>query len=395
MVNKFIRFFVFFVVWSGALLAAGRPQVCLNMIVKDEKEVIERCLNSVKPLIDYWVIVDTGSKDGTQEVIRQCLKGIPGKLYERPWVNFAHNRNEAMSFAKDKAEYLLFIDADDILTYADGFKKPALDKDLYTMQIDYGGTSYSRAQLVKSGLNWKWEGVVHEGLYCPDFRTSEEIEGVRMKIIGGGDRSQDSAKFLKDALLLEAALKENPQNPRNVFYLAYSYRDAGIHELALKNFQKRVEMKGWDQEVFWSLYQIGLLHQRMGHSSDEVVKALTKAFQYRPSRAEPLYQLAAHYRHQDNFLLAYLVGKFALSIPLSSDGLFVEKWIYDYGMLFEYSIAAYWVGEYLESFNACTKLLQQGNLPEEIKAATERNLRYAEEKLVQVFAPSGLDQVAS
>ena len=87
----------------SALLA--QPTVCLNMIVKDESAVIERCLNSVKEHIDYWVIVDTGSTDGTQEIIQRTLKDIPGILYARPWVDFAHNRNEALQFAKGKTDY--------------------------------------------------------------------------------------------------------------------------------------------------------------------------------------------------------------------------------------------------------------------------------------------------
>ena len=62
--------------------------LCLNMIVKNESHVIKRCLDSVKPIIDYWVIFDTGSTDGTQRIIQEVLKDIPGQLHERPWVNF-------------------------------------------------------------------------------------------------------------------------------------------------------------------------------------------------------------------------------------------------------------------------------------------------------------------
>ena len=76
------------------------PRICLNMIVKDEAPVIERCLRSVKPWIDHWVIVDTGSSDGTQAMIRKFMADLPGVLHERPWRDFAHNRNQAMALAR-------------------------------------------------------------------------------------------------------------------------------------------------------------------------------------------------------------------------------------------------------------------------------------------------------
>src|SRR5690242_19150411 len=81
-------------------------KICLNMIVKNESAVIRRCIDSVRPLIDYWVIVDTGSTDGTQKIIKNHLKDIPGELYQRPWKNFEHNRNEALTLAKGKSDYI-------------------------------------------------------------------------------------------------------------------------------------------------------------------------------------------------------------------------------------------------------------------------------------------------
>src|SRR3972149_8399584 len=84
-----------------------KQTVCLNMIVKNESKVIERCLKSVKPLIDYWVIVDTGSTDKTRQIISKFMSAIPGELHERPWVDFAHNRNEALHLAKGRGDYIL------------------------------------------------------------------------------------------------------------------------------------------------------------------------------------------------------------------------------------------------------------------------------------------------
>src|SRR3569623_248444 len=96
-------------------------KICLSMIVKTEAPVIERCLTSVKPWIDHWVIIDTGSSDGTQDIIRRCMAGISGTLHERVWRDFAHNRNEALTLARPHGDYLFFIDADETLQMEAGF----------------------------------------------------------------------------------------------------------------------------------------------------------------------------------------------------------------------------------------------------------------------------------
>jgi hypothetical protein len=75
------------------------------MIVKNEAHVLARCLDSVKPFVTAWVIVDTGSTDATQDLVRSCMRGIPGELHERPWKDFGHNRTEAIVLARGKAEH--------------------------------------------------------------------------------------------------------------------------------------------------------------------------------------------------------------------------------------------------------------------------------------------------
>jgi glycosyltransferase involved in cell wall biosynthesis len=353
------------------------------MIVKNETKVICRCLESVKPLIDYWVIVDTGSTDGTQDLIKSYMKDIPGELYERPWVNFAHNRNEALQLAKNKANYLLFIDADDKLEIAKDFVRPKLDKDAYRLKIQYSGSAYYRPQIIHTRLNWKWAGVLHEALVCDEEGTIDNLDGVTMLIVGGGDRSTDPKKFEKDALVLEKALEEDPTSARNVFYLAQSYRDAQKPQLAIKNYERRVAMGGWEEEVFWSLYRIAELQESLNMPEETLSKSYSKAYRFRPTRAEPLYRLSSYYRQNENYLLGYLLSQFALKIKYPEDNLFVEYWIYDYGILLEYSICAYWIGLYKEAFESCNQLLSQKTLPENIRECVEKNLTFILPKIIR------------
>ena len=82
---------------------SNQRTICLCMIVKNEVTVIERCLRSVMGFIDRWVIVDTGSSDGTQALVRETLQAIPGELHERPWQDFGHNRSEALRLARGRS----------------------------------------------------------------------------------------------------------------------------------------------------------------------------------------------------------------------------------------------------------------------------------------------------
>ena len=58
--------------------ARARQTVCLNMIVRDDSQVLQECIASVSPFIDYWVIVDTGSEDDTPDLVSHLLSDIPG-----------------------------------------------------------------------------------------------------------------------------------------------------------------------------------------------------------------------------------------------------------------------------------------------------------------------------
>ena len=117
-----------------------KPTICLVMIVKNESAVIRRCLDSVAKYINHWVIVDTGSTDGTQDIIKDHMDslGIPGTLFKKEWKDYGTNRTESLQLAAGLCDYRLVIDADDVLEVKDPSVFNNLNKDAYRIGIKLG-----------------------------------------------------------------------------------------------------------------------------------------------------------------------------------------------------------------------------------------------------------------
>lgn len=354
--------------------------ICLNMIVKNEARVIRRCLESVKGFVDHWVIVDTGSTDGTQELIRSALAGIPGELHERPWKDFGHNRTEALALARDKADYSLIIDADEILIPAPSFRMPALVADAYMTvhQAGESGTSFYLTQFVKNALPWRYVGVLHEVITCDEKHVDEKLEGLVCKgFFDSGRNADPQAKYESDARVLEAALELEPDNARYVFYLAQSQRDSGNLARAIETYERRAAMGGWAEEVWYSLFQLAVLSERKGGSFAPALEAYLRAFQYRPTRAEPLCELARHFRQKNEHATAYVFASRAAALPRPTDILFLDHTVYDWRALDELAVSAYYVGQPKEALAAADRLLSEGKLPEGERPRVEANREFS------------------
>jgi glycosyltransferase involved in cell wall biosynthesis len=306
------------------------------MIVKDESDVIQRCLLSVKGIVDYWVIVDTGSSDGTQKLIRETLAHIPGELYERPWVHFEHNRNEALELARNKASYILFIDADETLEISGEFNSSSLDLDGYKVRlIERNLTDVYRMSLVKDDRCWFWKGVLHEALYASRLVSVGVMETlVKHSFTEDGKRTKDPKKFEKDAAILEKALAQEPNNSRYTFYLAQSYGNARQYIKSLQWYRRRSEMGADPEEVFWSFYCMGMIHQHIQSDPTAWIESYTKAHQADPSRAEPLFQLARYFYDDGQPLMSYSLGKMACELKKPDCAMYFHAWVYDYAALF-------------------------------------------------------------
>ena len=177
--------------------------ICLNMIVRDEAHVISRCIKAARPHINSYCIVDTGSTDRTKEIVKELLADIPGDIHDCPWINFGHNRTEALQLAQGKADYILVVDADDVLV---GFRPVQLVHDLYELTIEDGSYTYKRNQIFKDGIPFYYKGPVHEVLSYdgPLKLTTSHLPSLRYRRYIEGARSHDIvAKYLRDARLLK------------------------------------------------------------------------------------------------------------------------------------------------------------------------------------------------
>jgi glycosyltransferase involved in cell wall biosynthesis len=361
--------------------------LCLVMIVKDEEDSIEKCLKSVAPFISYWVIVDTGSSDDTINVIHRVTEelGIPGELHERPWVNFEVNRTESLELAKGKCDYRWIIDADDELVLEDGITNPFLglnDKSIDCFQLKYklSGLQYYRAQIVKSDQDWCYKGVLHEYLHSDKVEQKHsQVKGcfVKADISPLKRAASVEEKYANDAKILEKALLDEPENHRYMFYLAQSYRDSQQDEKAFEAYQKRAEAGGWEEEVYYSMYMMAKIKEKLKAPIEEVTQYYSKAWEYRPQRLEAVFHVMRKLREQKRFVLSFAYGNIATKSPGCSDILFVEPEMWQWRLLDEFSLAAYYTGNpeiSIEKTSAVIKADFFPDLPQKEQERLKRNL---------------------
>jgi len=353
------------------------------MIVKDKAAVICRCLDSVRPLIGYWIIVETGSTDGTKDIVRAHLKDLPGELHERPWRDFGHNRSEALALARRHGDYSLILDADDALDLDKGFQLPELRADSYTLDICDTAIRYQRIQLVRNALPWRYRGVLHEFLAFEGASASGHLP-IAMRRNHDGARRRDPETYRKDATILAEALMTETDPfliARYTFCLAQSYRDCGEKERAIAAYLRRAELGHWVEKVFCSLLTAARLKEELGHNRDDILTLYMRATGVVSGRAEALHDASRLCRYAGRYQEGYAFAKRGLALSAPRDGLFVEPWIYDYGLLDEFAVNAYWAGNYDESHQACRRLLGEGKLSPERASRIAANAHFAARKL--------------
>lgn len=358
-------------------MSEGRPDVCLVMIVRDEAHVIERCLASARPLINRWCIVDTGSTDDTVERIETALADLPGALHRRPWVDFGHNRSEALALAAGQGDWLLLMDADETLEIDQDFRlphEPDVQARLIRQRAAGSEFEYDLPKLLRADHPWYFEGVVHEHLASERPFRQAPLAGLVQVGHYDSARNRGGQKFAQDIELLERALADDPDHARYRFYLAQSLRDAGRPEDALAAYRRRAELGGWEEEVFYSLWQVARLLEGTGAEPGAVVDAYLAAWQYRPARIEPLVDLARMHRQRGRHHVARLFAERAAATRRPDDILFVEASTYNWSAADELALALFATGEPTRAEAVWQRLLDAGLLPASEPERVRRNV---------------------
>jgi tetratricopeptide (TPR) repeat protein len=274
-----------------------------------------------------------------------------------------------VALARGTADYLLLLDADHVVITED-FDPSVLELDMYDIEVR-GGITHRMPYLVQGDRPWYYRGKTHEYLTCHEPAHRGDWDGIAVHHHGDGGTRHE--KFTRDLALLEEALVDDPDDVRTLFYLAQTRQSLGDHAGALAAFRRRMELGGWDEEIYWSLYQCGVILAERGDWA-YAEQAYLAAWEYRPSRAESLYRLAEGARQRGQWHTAVLYADRAAAIAHPNDRLFVESWMYEWGVDFELSIALWWVGAFERGLALSERLLVRADIPEGYRATLEANL---------------------
>ncbi len=360
---------------SESVKNVDRNKMALVMMIKNEEKRLEVSFDSVRPLSNTFIILDTGSTDRTIEICREYCKkhNITLFLKEEPFVNFMVSRNVLLDYCdevldKHNKKYLLLLDCNDELKshkelaeFINTNTNPATG--FYLKQNWWTGNnldSYFNIRMVKSHENWRFKGVVHE------YITNGKSDVMRLEnIILFQDRTKDDDKSFKrfnrdKELLYNEYLKDNT-DPRTLFYLGQTCGCLGNLQEAYKYYVLRSKYGGFIEEVYQSYFRLGETARQLGHPWEESLSWYMKAYSH-SNRAEPLVKIAEYYMNEKNasgkndMMTAYMFIAMAckLAYPFNQI-LFVDRRCYIYKRWHLMGQIAYYVQRYKEGKEACIR----------------------------------------
>lgn len=250
-------------------------RIIILFMIKNESKIIRRSIDSTVGFADAICIEDTGSTDDTVPIVQdhfKTLPTIPTKLIQHPWKNFgtsrSHSFESAAAFCQElkwspSRTYVLAIDADMSLIVNPNFKKDILTQPGYQITQINGSMEYTNIRFMRLDIPWTCMGATHEYWSSPPNTRIDIIDKSLIYIDDKNDGGCKSDKFQRDRDLLEEELKEQPENPRTVFYLAQTYKCLGEFKKSIEIYKKRITIGGWFEEIWYSYYMIAQNYMRL------------------------------------------------------------------------------------------------------------------------------------
>lgn len=260
--------------------------ISLCMIVKNEEKVLARCLDSAKDIADEIVIIDTGSTDKTKEIARKYTNNV----YDFKWVlDFSKARN--YSFSKATKDYIMWLDADDVISKENKEKLLELKKnmdgktDIYFLKYNTGfdengnvNFSYYRERILKRENNYKWIGAIHEVIE-PSGKCEYLDIAVNHKKIDKRDNKRNLEIF-------ENMKKHQKLDERQQFYYARELYYNEIYDRAILEFKDFLASEnGWVENKISACLDLYNCYIKIGENK-KAVCALFESFVYDLPRAE-------------------------------------------------------------------------------------------------------------
>lgn len=350
-------------------------KLALNFICKDESHVIEKMLDSNKSIVDLVVCNDTGSTDGTQDIIKNWgqRNGIPTYVFERPFDDFENSRNHAMQKLREVVSELnwnpnevhgYWCDCDETMVVGDKFNKNQFTNDLYMINTFIGQMKYTRNTFFRVSLPFRWYGPIHEFIVCDKKDITSGLAQdvhVDVKMTGNSWKGDISKKYKSHAFVLEKYIDNNRQDPRWIFYTAQSYHDsASVPDnreeneerlrRALKYYRERVSRPdGYPEEIYYSQFRIGTIMRVLEEPWPLNMQECLKAYVIDPARGESIKTIIDYYLGVNEWHLAYLYTKFAKENfhgknPYPHRLLFVDEALYAWKFLESHAAACFYTG---------------------------------------------------
>lgn len=268
------------------------------MIVKDEEEVLARCLESAKELADEIVIVDTGSSDDTKEIAARYTKKIFSFLWRE---DFAAARNHA--FAQAKGDYLLWLDADDVISPRNDVaalralleEEPDVVMCPYDAAFDGKGeplSTFERERFLKRTANPVWVGRVHE---CVVPRG--EIRRFPFRVLHLGSKKERGARNLR---IYQKWAAEERLSGRDLFYYGRELYYNKLYTEGIAVLTEMLQGEGWYVNRIEACKYLSRCHAARGER-DKALCALLQSFCYGEPRASVLYEIAGIFKERKRY----------------------------------------------------------------------------------------------